>query len=165
MFLKKHNNKGGECPFTAFFIDVVNSKKNLNTLNDVLIHHDFINKFTFKLKDKLLVNENNVLNFFNVKNYVVADKRNPIVIGDGTCYFFKTENMDKEEFDSILLQTMRKENYPFSLHVKSCYYETEDMSKAESKLYKGYVFRLLEDRKEDGYVLDKNSTLENYEEK
>ena len=78
-----------DCPFVAYFVDVVDSKKNFIGKGSILAHNDFVNKLTFALKDKLKIDKKNILYFRGSSKNMLIDLNNPMIIGDGTCYFFK----------------------------------------------------------------------------
>ena len=148
-----------DCNYLAIFVDVVNSKTEIKDANDILTHYNFINKLTNNLEKYLKKDENNIVFYhFDNKN-IDVNSLNPISIGDGTCYFFNKNNITTEKFEEILLSTMKKTNYPFSLHVKTCKYETENMNESNNLLYKGDVFRILEDNKQHGKTINKNTKL------
>jgi len=145
-----------DCPFIAYFVDVVDSKKNLQG-SDYVKHYSFINRLTKKLQDKMKVDiEYNHLHFIGaLKDIYDNNLTNPMIRGDGTCYFFEKDKITDQEFMTTLMTTIKECNYPFDLHVKYCKYETDKYEEGNTKLYKGYVFNFLEEMKHDGFLITK----------
>lgn len=148
-----------DCPYIAFFIDIVNSKKNIIDKQSIAMHFNFIDKLTNSLKHLLKIDNANILNIINNQKNTNANLNNPIIIGDGTCYFFDKNKITVNGFINVLIKTIKETNYPFDLHFKHCYYETDNYNEANTKLYKGYIFRLLEDEKNSGIIINKNYSL------
>ena len=149
-----------DCKYVAYFLDIKNSKTNIKNSTDITKHFMFVNSLTDKLRPYLKQDEFNVLNYVTKAINSDANNNNPISIGDGVCYFFDKDSITLEKFKQIVVDCIKENSYKFDLHLSFAKYETNDIKEANSKLYKGYIFRILEDYKNNSELLSINTELE-----
>ncbi len=156
---KKAQNK--DCKYIAYFLDIKNSKTEIKNSTDLIKHFMFINSLTDKLSPYLKQDEFNVLNNLITKSKNIdANNNNPISIGDGVCYFFDKDKISTDKFKQIVVDCMKENSYKFDLHLNFAKYETNDIKEANSKLYKGYMLRILEELKSNSQIISINTELE-----
>ena len=69
---------------------------------------------------------------------------NPMITGDAACYLTNENTLTDEEFLDIVYDGIKKFDIDFDFHYLNAKYETDDYAEGGKKLYKGYVFPILE---------------------
>lgn len=129
----------------AFLIDVVGSKKLKDYASSF---YPIVQEITNILKNKnnILINNNfnEIMELGKNTNRVDQTTLNPMVLGDCACFFVNANSISKVEFINLVKHLMTKHKVNYDIHFQSCYYETDNYVDGGTKLYKGYVPRLLE---------------------
>ena len=154
-----------DCPYRAFTFDVVNSKNQ----KQYILQHDkhidcILNVYTLLQKEeratgkKILLTDkfNNKLEFDTPilnSNYF-----NPMILGDMVTYFVYNKSITSERMVELFSQSLREFNINYPFHFKSGVYQTNNYAEGGSKLFKGYLPRILEDlSKKQSFIVSKNT--------
>ena len=111
-----------------FFYPIIQEITNILNKNNILIKNQF----------------NEILEFDKNINRIDQTTLNPMVLGDCACFFVNANSISKNEFINLVKHLMTKHKVNYDIHFQSCYYETDNYVDGGTKLYKGYVPRLLE---------------------
>lgn len=150
-----------KCPFRAFTFDVIASRTQKEYIKNPEKHIKFANAVYKALLEEelktgkiiLLKDENNIpLEIFTSD----INKRNPILLGDMVTYFVHEGSITQKRMIEIFVETMNKFNINYGFHYDSGAYETNDYAEGGSKLFKGYLPPILENKsKHNGIIINK----------
>ena len=83
---------------------------------------------------------------------------NPMILGDMVTYFVYNKSITSERMVELFSQSLKEFNINYPFHFKSGVYQTNNYAEGGSKLYKGYLPRILEDlSKKQSFIVSKNT--------
>ena len=156
-----------DCPYRAFMIDVVDSKKQPQYIIDYIKHHNFLD-YIFNLLKKEEVNGMQiVLNDNNNQHKGVFESKgingnlcNPMILGDMATYFLYNNSITVERIIEIILLAINEFDINYAFHFATGVYETNDYGEGGSLLFKGYMPQILENMsKKNEIILTKDNAL------
>lgn len=141
-------------------VQVLRNNKNnqLNlTYNFVRFNNDKPTEFNRILKE---ISKNQKIFVRDDKNIYANLIANPMITGDCACYLTNENTLSENEFLEIVKTAMEKFNIDVDFHFKSAKYETDEYAEGGKKLYKGYVFPILEKLSKTEGLTIKHNVLE-----
>lgn len=141
-----------ECPYRAFTFDVVNSRNQIEYINDhkkflefVLYVYSCLENKEKSTNIKILLNDryNHKCNLTQ-KNNLKLNDCNPIILGDMATYFVYNNSITTTRMIEIFKTGLEKFNISYPFHFATGIYETNIFAQGGTKLYKGYMPQMLE---------------------
>ena len=175
------NAQNRKCPYKAFLIDVVNSKrifsnnypkyKKLHKLfnyisiellkankdtNKQIFRNDENNKLCLLIKNRNKYENSGIFVLKGNEDYKNLIS-NTMILGDCACYFTNNNTITDDKFMDIVKNGIKKLDIDFDLHFISAQYETDKYEEGGKKLYKGYMLQILEHfSKKEGKIISHN---------
>lgn len=157
-----------DCPYRAFVLDIVNSRKQSQYIVENVNYHRFVD-YIYALLEKeeqllgkeiLLKDSNNLHKGLFERKGINGNLYNPMVLGDMAAYFVYNGSISIDRFMEIAITAMKEYNITYPFHFATGVYETNDYASGGAKLYKGYMPQILETvSKSNGIVLSKDTMV------
>lgn len=161
MFFDTQNK---DCPYRAFTFDVVNSKNQASYISEhdkhlaCLLHVYTLLEREEKLTGKQILLKDKFNQKLECDRFIINSNHfNPMILGDMITYFVYNKSISTERMLELFSSSLAKFNVSYPFHFKTGVYQTNDYIEGGTKLYKGYMPRLLEDlSKKESFTIDKN---------
>ena len=156
------------CPYRAFMLDVVGSKKAEQYINEYPSYREFVDEiYRLLLQEEadtntqILLKDKNNKTRLDGRKIINGNLYNPMTLGDMATYFVYNGSISTERFLELSVQAMRKFNISYSFHFNTGVYQTNDYGEGGTRLYKGYMPQILENlSKGSREIISKDSTFE-----
>ena len=158
-----------DCPYRAFVLDIVNSRKQSQYIVENYKYHQFVDRvYSLIEREELLTGREILLKDSNNIHKELGDTKgingnlyNPMVLGDMSAYFVKNGGLSTERFIEIAVFAMKEYGITYPFHLATGVYETNEYAMGGNLLYKGYMPQILEKVSKNNGIIISQDTISN----